>query len=301
MNPEFVDKKCGICRIAMNNPSRNRIAENHVKKMLVSCKETGCNMRMPYSKLHEHKEECEYVEVACEYFMLGCNWKGIRKLHNDHSHTLDYDEIFQKAVSLHFEFTEAVKYFKVKEKQAEFQGEWFHKYNDIITRSDINAEFDLKCIWNDFRIKNEDDLHQGLYDTVLRFTGNQHRSCKLTIYFRPSHHQVGDRQRFDIEYKVSVKFETQLQNRYFQSLVLPSIPDHFIPRFMNVIASPVGNQVGWYIKHCTKGGLCEEQWESDDWTGILAITADSIEHANRLINDENDCGMIKVFGYHNVE
>ena len=45
---------------------------------------------------------------------------------------------------------------------------------------------------------------------------------------------------------------------------------------------------------------CEEQWESEFWTGLMLIKADSIEHANTLIN-EHECGVVKVFGYPNVE
>ena len=293
-NPNFIDKRCGICRIQMKNPSRNRIAENHVNKMLVCCEQDGCTKRMEYSIMDDHiKNDCQHVVVDCDYMILGCNWKGPRGLKNSHEHNnFDYCKILRQTNKLHDDNKRLTNLWNDVKDLCEECDESFDKYNRIIAQSDINAEFDLRHIWNEFRMKNDDDLRQGLYDTVLRFTGNRNRTYKLTLYFRPSHREYFDETMHYIEYKISVKCDTKLENRYFQSVVLPSIPDG--NKFIHFdIPEPMHERIECMIDE----GMCVEEWNLYDWKQLVRIEADTIEHANTIMND-NDCGIIKVFGCH---
>lgn len=61
----------------------------HVNAFKVGCvyvqiKCPHCNKRFERHKLNQHKLECPYEEVACEYESNGCKWRGQRKLMNNH-------------------------------------------------------------------------------------------------------------------------------------------------------------------------------------------------------------------------
>ena len=82
----------------MNNPSRNRIAEHHLKKMIVVCQEVGCNAQLPYGKMKQHiDDECQAVQVTCPYQRLGCNWTGTRGNVNHHAHIgINFDSLLNE-------------------------------------------------------------------------------------------------------------------------------------------------------------------------------------------------------------
>ena len=328
------DKKCPICRVSMRDPHRNRIAENHVKNMVVCCEESGCNQKIKYSEIYKHLDyECQYVLEKCRYALLGCNWEGPRRLQNDHKHNnMSFDNILEKMNDLdewNEELIEKIndakwenveldsqlnrcnliqEELKVKlnaanaaNKKANEENTFFCKYHNIITQSDVYEEFDLVHIWNDFGLKNHgEDADIPLQHSIaLRFTGNHNRSYKLTLWFRPYQRSL-IHSDINIECRVSIKCETRCENRYFQVLVLPSV--YKTNRLVNGIS--VTNYCDTFqIQYPSDvntfynyEGKCIKEWLSD-WRNIFTINADSLKQANEIMNKYGR-GVIKVFAYH---
>ena len=330
------DSKCPICRVSMKDPHRNRIAENHVKNMIVCCKENGCNEKMKYSELSKHlANECQHVLEKCHYCLLGCKWEGPRGLQKDHIHNnMTFDQILEKVEEIednNYELEEKLDIanwvveesdlrlnacksvceeleLKIHEtnqmmKQTEDENICFRKYHKIISQSDVNAEFDLVHIWNDFRLKYNErnknlDPHSLTHCIALRFTGNHNRSYKLTLWFRPYQQQLLH-SGIGIECKVSVKCEAPCKNRHFQVLVLPS--SYKTNRLVDGIS--IANHLDTFQIQRSSDidtfniyeGECVREWSSN-WRQILNVNADSILQADEIMNKYGQ-GVIKVFAY----
>lgn len=91
-------KRCPSCRVDISNPSRPRKIEATLRalgQMTVECDNAECTDQVKRVDLEEHiKNDCGYVEVQCPFELLvGCEWKGHRRLLADHHTTHSVNDL----------------------------------------------------------------------------------------------------------------------------------------------------------------------------------------------------------------
>ena len=78
---ELIDR-CSLCGedFDIRKPSRNRVAEMVVAKIMDNCPNPPCKMKLERAKLKKHVEQtCSYAKIECKYKSMGCNWSGLRR------------------------------------------------------------------------------------------------------------------------------------------------------------------------------------------------------------------------------
>eukprot|EP01083_Nonionella_stella_P033614 92002_1 len=78
---------CPTCRVKLSRdrPSRNRLAESLLAKLLVKCSNVNCDQQVQhaYLKIHE-MTKCPYRFVDCKYHAIGCDWRGYERVRSKH-------------------------------------------------------------------------------------------------------------------------------------------------------------------------------------------------------------------------
>ena len=158
---------CGLCKVSIVDPSRNRLAENVIKNLLVKCKFDECNAIMKYSSMDRHLHfECPAFHVKCKYKLLGCSWKGPRRNVNNHQHQgISYDDLVKKLADAEFQIM----------KMQEFE-DALEKFQNIIYHHHIIGVFDLRSIWKDFDIQQSIDSQ-----CVFRICYNHDKKSRIRI------------------------------------------------------------------------------------------------------------------------
>lgn len=267
-NDAFKVKICGLCRNSMENPIRNRIAENLIKNTLVKC--DNCDAMMKYARMQHHLEtECQGVETECKYKPLGCKWIGPRRNLNDHQHFgIDYDSLITK-----FEETDT----KISELRNSMKKTQIFK--NLIINHNIFGTFDMKSIWQDFDIE---DNHTHGY--ISRFCGNIRKRFRLQIVFMlevddstPDDHYV------DIRYKISVeRFDHRLNSQLQISVVYADGEDT-----LDVVLAADETRIIDFGN--------SSKYESE-WILLMSIEH-GLSEANRHIQYSSDVGDIKIFAH----
>ena len=270
-NPNFVDKRCCICRISMENPSRNRLAEKQVKNMSVICKVEGCNVELPYYKMKQHVDnDCQAVQVQCKYMTLGCNWSGPRRNAANHSHSgIDYDSLVEKIEELCEETSNL-------EDELYECNEEFSEFQELIMSSNISETFDLKQIWQDFDLEAFSEIQQ-----VHRFCGDNKKAIQTILHFRINlPESLDENTPIRMNCKISVQCLTPQTDRELKAIV----------RF-----APAQHTRGIWSQ--TEESLIRANFNlhfQSDWFPLLEFDVDFIETANRIVLGQ-DAGSVKVF------
>jgi len=171
-NDNFTKKLCGLCRVEMKYPSRNRIAENELKNLLVTCQTDGCNATMKYSDITQHlKVECSAIQVECKYKKLGCNWKGLRRNINHQHRGIDYDELLAKMEQNDLEM-------KMLKADREADNLEARRFQNIIRNYNVYGIFEIKSIWESFNLEN---IRTSF---VKRVCGDPVQNIRLELLFK---------------------------------------------------------------------------------------------------------------------
>lgn len=255
----------------MENPIRNRIAENHIKNMLVNCEFDDCNAIMKYSDMQHHLDfVCQAMEIECKYKRLGCNWTGPRRNLTNHQHSgIDYDALVTK-------FEETDEEIITLKLDARISA----RFKDTIINHNIFGTFDFKSIWQDFHFENNFYKHQ----CISRYCGN-----------------VKHRWRLDAMFKIHVEEEV---------LNEPSIQVYcrilLCPRF--TIGTNFQISIAYAQGHAdldiegdhlvSRDDFLESDASGHDsgWMDIMTLEHDLFD-ANEIIKDATDAGKIKIFAW----
>jgi len=71
--------KCPTCREPLDllKPIQNKIAEESIARLRVSCPNDGCSVSLTRGSLSQHlASECAFRTLSCKYGPLGCKWSG---------------------------------------------------------------------------------------------------------------------------------------------------------------------------------------------------------------------------------
>lgn len=176
---KLVEKKCGVCRIPMLNPGRNRIAEKGIENQRIGCVSSGCDWMGNYCELQKHLDcDCLDKKIVCKYKTLGCKWEGLRKNHDKHNHNIDFGWLVQHIKEL-------------KEENVDLQQNYDDEYHEneefkfLIFNSNISETFSFQSIWQDFRVLKSMRIHDTYAPAnyVLRFCGDNKKGLQIILYF----------------------------------------------------------------------------------------------------------------------
>ena len=275
-NDAFIDKKCGICRDPMGNPSRSRIAEKAIKRMIVKCEFDECNATMKYGEMQHHLDiECQAVEIECKYQRLGCNWTGPRRNATNHQHSdIDYDDLLMYILNRDTEIS-----------ICEWSLDKAKVFKDTIINHDIFATFDFKSIWQDFDV--ESNFYNLEYRYINRFCGNIKKRFRLQVIFKINVDDTyPDGPIINIFCKISVEcFQNihRIRRKIRASIVYAQSDTE------DVLISPV-YQDRVIVSDCNS----RDEYVSPEWMHLLAIEHNLME-ANEAIKETDDAGYIRIF------
>ena len=255
----------------MNNPIRNRIAEHQLKQLVITCKQNGCKVKLPYHEMNDHiKQNCQYLIVECKYEKLGCNWKGCRAQQNTHQHNIELDDILNKFHVLERQKQDVESINEGLEDDIDELYEEINFFKQTVSNSNITGTFSLRDIWKEF---NEYDRE---VEQVYRFCGDIKKAIQVILSFKIDKSSS----RININCKLLINCLVSQQNRNIQAIIryIPAANNHHIYTMSDNL-SIIAEFNDKYVS---------------DWYRLASYSGDCIEELNQLIN-RLDAGVFKIF------
>ena len=76
---------CPLCRAAELQVTQNKQIDRAVRSLIIYCKNEGCIWQGEINDIVMHLNRCEFENVRCEYYDMGCKTEFTRKYIKDHN------------------------------------------------------------------------------------------------------------------------------------------------------------------------------------------------------------------------
>ena len=85
-------ESCTVCKSLINPGMRNRLLEDIMTKLRMSCKWKGCKLELPISEIYKHERFCAYKKIICILCKnLVCFNSEDIKSHLVHEHKINFE------------------------------------------------------------------------------------------------------------------------------------------------------------------------------------------------------------------
>jgi len=115
---------CPLCRAEVDGQNIRKAdgLTAMMQRILTSCTNEGCRASYPLSESKRHQRECEHVITECPLAKMGCEWRSMKRLMNDHLAVCPYYAIR--------------KYFPKVATQYEHIHKLAHSLETVVTRQE---------------------------------------------------------------------------------------------------------------------------------------------------------------------